>query len=133
MSDSLHAVVRFVDSGEQMNDGDIGYGIVWRNGVIEGLRRRGDALYTEDVDGVHRGGFYPSGATRADKIIFASFDLACEARDAASVRIDETIIGFAETLRRHYARKREESNAPADLPAVAGKVRRDVGLQSERK
>ncbi len=47
------------------------------------------------------------------------------------VYCDQTITGF----RQCHKRKMRDGlhNAPADLPAVAGKVRRDVGLHSERK
>ena len=129
----MNAPVRFVDSGEPMNEGDFGYGVDWRRGFVHVLRRRGDDLYIEDIGGCCSGGMHPGAAKRVDEIVFASFDAACQARDAATMRIDETIFGFFNTLRWLHSRKREESNdrhqrqMPAtDNPNTEGEHRASV-------
>lgn len=54
--------IKFIDTGEVMKNGELGYIPCFNTGIVNGVRRRGKDLYAEDPDGVQTGGYYPGFA-----------------------------------------------------------------------
>lgn len=104
----------YTDTGNPMNDGDTGYWVNWRTGVIGTVRRYGTDLVDLESKGV-----YVGAGLRPCSIVFKHHASAVASRDMASDAIGRAIFAHERAMLASRAVLEDTLKKPVDTkPSV---------------